>query len=160
MRAVDNRPAGSSPSVNMPDQISTHFLAEDQFNHQCDDRIATPETLHFELASHRIPFPESLYVVGLEFDPDEGQFNAVSDRIVASGRDISADGIAFHHEERILHRFVAVGFREACETKMLVVKLAWSRVIGHRDYLSSGGLIVTPRLSPDLKINWGSMPSS
>lgn len=168
MRAVDNRPADSSPPVNMPEQIPTHFLADDhfndqrddRFNDQCDDRIAAPEILHFERASHRIPFPESLYVVGLEIDPDEGQFNAASDRIVASGRDISADGISFRHEEPILHKFVAVGFRGAFGTKMLVVKLAWSQVIGHQDYLSSGGLIVKPRLSPDLKIDWGSMPST
>lgn len=141
-------------------QVSWHKcsgLANDQRGCQ----TLSPDSLCFSRDTHRVPFSETLHIVGLEIDPDDGQFVVTSDRFVAIGRDISSGGISFRHDGPIPHRFVAVSFREPFGTKTLVVKLSWSRFTGDRRYLSGGGIITKPQLNKEkLNIDRNSLPSA
>lgn len=112
--------------------------------------------------AHRIAFPETLHVVGLEINPDNGQFVAVTDGITAGGRDISVDGMSFQHDDLVPHRFVSVSFRSPIGTEMLVAKLSWCRFSREGHYVSGGRVIVEPQPQRDLEqtIDWDSRPAN
>lgn len=104
--------------------------------------------------AHRVAFPQKLQVVGLSTNSDTGQFMPVSEAIVASGRDISVDGISFRHEVALPHRYVAVRYRSPFGTKTHVAKLSWCRFEREGHYISGGRLTGEPQLDSELDINW------
>jgi hypothetical protein len=109
--------------------------------------------------AHRVAFPEILHVVGLNTNSDTGQFVQVSEPIVASGRDISVDGISIRHEVPLPHRYVAVSYRSPFGTETLVAKLSWCRFEREGRYVSGGRLTVEPQLESELNIDWDSLES-
>lgn len=104
--------------------------------------------------AHRVAFPEKLQIVGLSTNSDTGQFMRASEAIVASGRDISVDGISFRHEVALPYRYVAVRYRSPFGTETLVAKLSWCRFEREGHYISGGRLTVEPQLDSELDINW------
>lgn len=109
--------------------------------------------------AHRVAFPETLLVVGLAQDSATGQFNPVTEPIVAQGRDISVDGISFQHADPIPHRYVAVRFRSPFGFETLVARLSWCRFTRENRYVSGGRLTVEPQLNMELGIDWDATPT-
>tara|TARA_R110002072_G_C7978996_1_gene536113 strand:- start:135804 stop:136256 length:453 start_codon:yes stop_codon:yes gene_type:complete len=107
--------------------------------------------------AHRVAFPETLHVVGLEMEPRSGQFVPVSEPVAARGRDISINGISFRHDEPLPHRYVAVSFRSPHGTETLVAKLSWCRFAGNDNYISGGRLVVETSLDAELNIDWNAL---
>ncbi|MDA1165086.1 MAG: hypothetical protein O3B13_18470 [Planctomycetota bacterium] len=110
--------------------------------------------------AHRIAFPETLLVVGVDKDPRDGRFFAVSKGIVANGRDISIDGISFQHAGPVPHRSVAISFRSPTGTETLVAKLSWCRFSRDGRYVSGGRLIRDARYASESEIDWDSLVNS
>lgn len=140
-------------------QVSWHQwggLSSDQRGCQ----ILSPGALYFSRDTHRIPFYEPLYIVGLEIDPSNGQFVVAAEGHDASGRDISAEGISFRHDRAVPHRFVAISFRESFGTKTLVAKLSWCRFSRKAHYVSGGRLVKDAQLDTELNVDWDALPSA
>ena len=112
-----------------------------------------------ERRAHRVPFPETLHVVGLVRSSVDGRFVVDSEGFIARGRDISVGGISFRHDAPLPHRFVAVSFRSPFGTETLIAKLLWCRFTRQERYFSGGCLITEPQFSFKLNIDWDEIES-
>lgn len=156
MTAVANETSDSSSATGIWDQILSQ--AQEPRSHQVSWYQSSG--LLNDRRAHRIAFPETLHVVGLEINPNNGQFVAVADGIIAGGRDISVDGISFQHDDPVPHRFVSVSFRSPLGTETLVAKLSWCRFSREGHYVSGGRLIVEPQCNLEQTIDWDSVPAT
>jgi hypothetical protein len=152
MTALTHEASGSSAATGIWDQILSQ--AQEPKSHQVSWYQSSG--LLNDRRAHRVAFPETLHVVGLEINSDNGQFVAVTDVIIAGGRDISVDGISFQHKDPVPHRFVSVSFRSSLGTETLVAKLSWCRFSREGHYVSGGRLIVEPQRNLELSIDWDS----
>jgi hypothetical protein len=143
---------------------STNLLDDDQ---AIDRESASPRVSWYQWGgllndrrSHRVAFPESLHVVGLNTSSETAELVQVSEPIIARGRDISVDGISFRHEVPLPHRYVAVSYRSPFGTETLVAKLTWCRFEREGHYVSGGRISVEPQLNSELNVDWDSLESA
>jgi len=156
MTAIANLTSRSASSAKSQDEVMSTVRESDsrraswyQWGGLLNDRRA-----------HRVAFPEVLHVVGLGTNSDTGQFMQVSEPIIASGRDISVDGISFRHEVPLPHRYVAVSYRSPFGTQTLVAKLSWCRFEREGNYVSGGRITVESQLDSELDIDWDVLESA
>jgi hypothetical protein len=149
MSISPNPPFDSETSTKLPSQLQSYILRTDS------PKLSWYRSggLLNERKSHRVAFPETLRVTGLEKNTDSGEFVAVSDSIIARGRDISVGGISFRHEETLPHRFVAVSFHMPFGMQTLVAQLLWCRFTWEEHYISGGNLIVDTQFNFELNID-------
>jgi len=92
-------------------------------------------------SSLRIPFAELLIVTPW----DEASRGPAGRSILADGRDLSEEGIAFRHRHQLPCRFAVVSYRgqtdvecEAQFVESVLVRLLWCRFVRSGVYLSGG----------------------
>ncbi|MDA0588556.1 MAG: hypothetical protein O2820_11765 [Planctomycetota bacterium] len=88
---------------------------------------------------HRIPFSGRLRLRGLNENHEP-----VDVELVATGRDISGDGISFRHDNPLPYRFVEVTYNAALGTVTRRAKLTWCRYAVDGFYVSGGRFLRQP----------------
>jgi hypothetical protein len=90
-------------------------------------------------SSLRIPFTELIVVTPW----DEATRGPTGRAVLADGRDISEEGIAFRHRQPLPCRYAVVSYRgadpeEARSVESVLVRLLWCRFVRGGNYLSGG----------------------
>lgn len=73
--------------------------------------------------------------------PLDDEFNAAGPPRLVRGRDISADGLSFHHRLPLSVRYAAISYETATGHETVVAKLSWCRFARPGEYISGGKLV-------------------
>lgn len=83
-------------------------------------------------------FPVTMRFCLIPLDDD---LNAAGPPRLVRGRDISADGLSFHHRLPLSVRYAAISYETATGHETVVAKLSWCRFARPGEYISGGKLV-------------------